>query len=545
MFSNPLDGDTQARIEALIQDILSGFATQFPLGYTVALVKKIKSEVDPPKKILDDCLLDAAPKPSEPLKKGFLTKRGDAHKNWKRRHCVAYNEADNFRIDYHDGEGGKIKGSINCSGYRVEKFNEEDETQMGPFGIKLVPWVRMRRTWYIRCDNEEDRTAWITTFQIACQRATAPSNPDPIIASAFNFAFWQVRWNYGFWGWYSSYGTEDERLGDFIREVLARDIVDAVLGNIAEGFFRAGLVNMVETTIATMVRSAVAAAWKTALGAVSAVSATIEATAKSNLTPIIEQQKALKVRIVDAIGSVTGPFLTNYGGKVCRPLLDGVARPISRAFADSIRCLFNALKERMTRDELSESKRKDTLTRLDYEAGWWWSGPLSQPKSDLWGMYSDAPVEVFAEAGGFDIWSLRYLVIEFLEGLFRRATYTLNKLATENPGVSILDHCNEVFRRYIHDAKLYLKDTFVILLRRILESPVNQLVTTPAKKLVEPVQAVIDAIPIPGLSTLFNLNDLLGEVVHDVLQDGLLAMVTGVLRETDAAIDTVSAELVF
>ncbi len=74
MFSNPFDADTQARVTALIEEVVTKFATTFPLAYTVALVKKIKLETDAPKDLLDDCQLIKAPLPSDALKKGFLVK---------------------------------------------------------------------------------------------------------------------------------------------------------------------------------------------------------------------------------------------------------------------------------------------------------------------------------------------------------------------------------------------------------------------------------------------------------------------------------------
>lgn len=544
MFSNPLNEETQARINALIQDILTSFATQFPISYTVALVDKVKAEVNPPTSELDACRLEAAPLPSQPLKTGWLTKRGDAHKNWKKRWVVAYNAADNYRIDYLEGEGGKLKGSINCAGYSTEKFNDDDETQYGPFGIKLVPWQRMRRTWYIRCENEEDRTQWMQTFQACCWKCSAPSDPNPLIAAGFDGAFQATRWKYGYWGWYYSYGGEDERLGDFIRQVLARDIVDAVIGGIPDGFFRSGMVNMVESTIATAVRAAVSAAWKSAVAAVNSLSATIEATAKSNLGPIFEQQKLLKARIVDAISGTTSPFLSDYGGKLLRPVLSGVARPISHAFAGSIRCLHRTLKEKMTSDDLSSGKRKDTLRRLDWEADWWCGGILEESKRILRDMYGDAGAEIFS-AGGFSLWNLRDMCSDNLAELFHRATYTLDKLVAENSAVSIVDHATEILRRYVHDAKLYIKYTLLSLLRRLLSSPITQYITTPGAAIVAPIQEMIDAIPIPGLSTLFNLQNLLQETIDETVDNALVATVDGFLADTDRNIDAVTAELVF
>jgi hypothetical protein len=544
MFSNPLDADTQARITNLITEIVGKFSTNFPICYTVALVQQIKNEADPPKSVLDECQLEEAPLPSEPLKSGFMTKRGDAHKNWKRRHVVAMNAADNFRIDYFEGEKGKLKGSINCAGYRVEKFNEDDETQYGQFGIKLVPHMKVRRTWYIRCDNEEDRTAWIKTFETCCWKAHAPSDPNPLIATAFNGAFERVRWEYGYWGYYSSYGTEDERLGDFIREILAREIVDAVIGNIPAGFFYSSMVNLVDTTIATSVRVAVSSAWSAVVSGVAAVSATIESTAKSSLGPILEQQVKIKNQITDAISAKTTPFMQEWGGKLFKPVLRGVVGVVSRSFAESIRAVHKVLKEKLADDSLGEGKREQTLNYLDWSGDWWWSGPLDQPKRLVWDMYSDAPAEIFY-AGGFSLWSMRYYVIDHLEALFHRAIYTFRKLIKENPGVALATHAAEILRKYVHDAKVFVRYVLLNLLKKLLDSPVNELLIKPAKELVAPIQAVIDAIPIPGLSTLFDLQQLLGEVVSSVCDSGIAACFEDFLQEVFTHVEAVTPELTF
>jgi uncharacterized protein (DUF697 family) len=543
MFSNPLDGPTQERINNLITEIVTGFATQFPVSYTIALVDKCKQEVNPPHTEIDDLTLETPPVPSEPLKTGFMTKRGDAHKTWKKRFCVAMNAADNYRIDYFESEGGKQKGSINCAGYRAEKFSEDDETQYGPCGIKLVPWQRMRRTWYIRCENEEDRTEWMKTFENACWRAHAPEDPNPLIAAGFRGAFQVVRYNYGYWGWYYGYGSEEERLADFIREVLARDIVDAVLGNIADGFFRAGLVNMVETTIGTAVRAAVTACWKAAVSAVNSITGTIEATAKANLGPIFEQQKLLKDKIIEMISGTTSPFFSEYGGKIMKPLLDNVSAPISRAFVLSIKALHEVFKTKLESGDFSSAgKRIDAVRWIDRQADYWYSGPISKSREILYDMYSSAGAEVFA-AGGFSLWAMRRMCMDNLQDLFHRATYTFNKLCADDGDNNATTHAATVMRRYLADAKTMIKYSLMTILRQILESPILQNIITPCKLLIAPIQKMIDDIPVPGLSTLFNLSKLLEETVLQVVDNALGACVGGYLGTVNSTIDSIANEV--
>jgi len=537
MFSNPLDGDTQARITNLIQEIVAGFTTNFPVCYAVALVEDIKAEKMAAKGDFDDCQLEEAPVPSFDLKSGFLTKRGDAHKNWKRRHCVAHNAADNFRVDYFDGEGGKLKGSIHCAGYHVENFNADDEIQFGQFGLKLVPWMKIRRTWYIRCDNEEDRRSWTKALETACWKAHAPSDPNPIIARAFNKAFERVRWNYGYWGYYSSYGAEDERLGDFIRQVLAREIVDAVIGGIPAGFFYSSMVSMVETTIATSVRAAVSAAWSGVVSGVNTVAATLKTTAESNLGPIFEQQQKIKEKIVTTVSATTAPFMTKVGSEIFSPVFSNITGPVARAFAEALKTVHAGLKAKIAEGSVASS-----LDDFDRSGDWWSSGPLEIPKKIISEMWESAPDAIF-HAAGFSLWNVRWTIIEQLEALFHRATYTLGKLIKENAAVTAAQHAAEVMRRYVHDAKIFLFALLMNVIRKLLASPVSELVIKPCKALVAPIQDMIDAIPIPGLSTLFDLEALLGDAVKEICDNGIKASLDGYLSTVYAAVDGTTTQV--
>jgi len=450
---------------------------------------------------------------------------------------VAHNAADNFRVDYFDGEGGKLKGSIHCAGYHVENFSADDEIQFGQFGLKLVPWIKIRRTWFIRCDNEEDRTAWRKVLETACWKARAPSNPNPLIARAFNKAFDRVRWNYGYWGYYSSYGAEDERLGDFIRTVLAREIVDAVIGGIPAGFFYSSMVGMVETTIATSVRAAVSAAWSGVVAGVEAVAATLKATAETNLGPIFEQQAKIKDRIVDTISSTTAPFMSKVGGEIFSPVFSNVTGPISRAFAEALKTVHTGLKAKVLEGDVTSS-----LESFDRSGDWWWGGPLEVPKRIVSEMWDDAPTAIF-NAAGFSLWNVRWTIIEQMEALFHRATYTLGKLIKENPGLTAAQHAADVMRRYVHDAKIFLNVCLMNIIRKLLDSPVNELVLKPCKALIAPIQEMIDAIPIPGLSTLFDLEDLLGSAVKSICDNGIQAALDGYLAGVYAAVDGTVAQV--
>lgn len=145
-------------------------------------------------------------------------------KNWKVRHFVAMNAADNYRVDYFEKEGGKIKGSINFSGYSVAEFDEAETKELGNFGIKIVPSDTRRRVWFLKANNEEEKGEWIKVFKNACDNAQAPINPDEVLSAAFNGAYRAVRWRYGYYGWYRINYTEPEQLGELVSNILYREV---------------------------------------------------------------------------------------------------------------------------------------------------------------------------------------------------------------------------------------------------------------------------------------------------------------------------------
>jgi hypothetical protein len=81
--------------------------------------------------------------------------------------------------------------------------------------------------------------------------------------------------------------------------------------------------------------------------------------------------------------------------------------------------------------------------------------------------------------------------------------------------------------KYVHDAKVALKCVLNNIPGAILQSPFETLVITPCLELVKPLQDMIDEIPVPGLSDLFNLSSLTEEVLIKFKDDCVGAIVVG------------------
>jgi hypothetical protein len=187
-FSNPMDDAKQERMQTIIKEFLEVFSSVFPNTYKEALIESVKEGAAPEEE--DERQLPEVPTPEDPLKEGSVTKECAFRKNFKVNHLVAMNKADNFRIDYFDKEGGSLKGSINCAGYKTQTVEEDN-------GIDVIPSDDSRRTYKLRFETAELRDEWLEVVNNACKKAKAPENPDKLLAKAFNGAYRAVRWHYG------------------------------------------------------------------------------------------------------------------------------------------------------------------------------------------------------------------------------------------------------------------------------------------------------------------------------------------------------------
>lgn len=119
------------------------------------------------KTMMKGLLLSQAPIRDAPIAEGQLSKQGGSVSSWKKRHFIVLNEKNNYKIEYYEGKGGKLKGDIDGAGYSVAPFQQSDIEQFGPHGLKLVPYQAARRTWYLRFDNDKMCVEWSAILQNA------------------------------------------------------------------------------------------------------------------------------------------------------------------------------------------------------------------------------------------------------------------------------------------------------------------------------------------------------------------------------------------
>lgn len=543
-FSNPLDENKQARMNEIINEVVSVFAKVFPVRYKTALIEKIKSDVqstDEP----DERKLPDIPDPDYALKEGMMEKRGDVVKNWKSRHFIALNKADNFVINYYEKEGGKLKGTVNACGYWAHTLNEEETKEYGPNGIKLVPYNDRRRTWFFKCANEQDKDEWMRVFNNACSKASPPTNKDVVLAAAFEGAYRAVRWNYGFYGWYTVSGTEAETLGGLCSDILNRELINDVLYSIPAGPQKNTAVSIVRKTVDTAVVAAVAACWSASVAACEGLRATLETTVKGLLTPVFEQEVVIKEKIVSSISGTVNPFLADVGGRVCRPLLKIASSAITKSFCAAIKGYALKMRDKIEHGQFAEASFASNIKWADREIEYWWSGPLEEANRICWSIYTSDLVEVAAlfSSGGFTPYSVYSDALESIRDLTHRAHFKFSTRVLEAGYAGQEAILNEVLADMVHDAKIAENAILNSILNSILQPSVESNVIVPCGELVQPVQDAIDAIPLPGLSDLFNLPNLVEEVVTTIVEGGVSAIIEAASGEVNSQIDFAGSEI--
>eukprot|EP01038_Epipyxis_sp_PR26KG_P009540 gene9540-12850_t len=540
---NPIDDAAQERINNLIKEICQKIVTYFAKGYAQAVIEKAKNEIEPETSIEDDLKLQTAPTPSAIMKSGMLTKRGDAVKSWKQRFFVAYNAKDNFKIDYLDGtnESGKLKGTIWCAGYYASHFNSDETVEIGEWGIKLVPWSYRRRTWYIKCADEADRKEWMNVFENACYKSKPPSDEDECIASAFTSTISQLRSEYGFWGWYADAGTEGERLGEFVLDVLDREILNGILDGIAESPAKSMTVDVVRKAITASVRTACGAAWSSAVSAVRASATTVESKVKDSISPIIEKQNQFKDKISEKILDTITPFLSSKGSEVLRPILNIIFKPITDAFVLAVKGFHAHMSSKITSNEFATSRFTSTLDYTDWQLDWW-SGPIHKAYEVLHAMYSnDLATVANLFVGGITPYTVYNMVIDKLRLIMHRAVFTFGSLAkaiAEGELGSVLSHVTSLL---FHDSYIMIRSVISDVLKSLIDAPLQELVITPAKKLIEPLQAMVDQIPV--INTLIDLPGLVDDVVGNVEDGSIASLISGSVNDIKSTFGVAGAEL--
>lgn len=536
---NPIDEPTQERINETIKDVTTRFATEFSSAYTQEVVAQAKAELLGDSGI--EWKLSDAPIAEDILKKGILTKRGNSYKSWKERYFIAYNAKDNYKIEYRlyesGKEDGKLKGEIQCAGYYAREFTKSEiADEGGEAGILLCPYSSRRRPWYIRCPDDKERSEWLKVFQTACYKAKSPRDEDECIAAAFDVAIRNVRWYYWFWHWDSDAGTEGERLTEFVLDKLDREILDPILNNLPDGPTRQMTIDMVRKTIGASVKAACEPTWISAVGASRGMSSQIKDKVKQMIQPIVDQEKIIKESIVSTVSGTINPVLADKGSTMLQPILGMVFKPITKAVTTSATEFYEMMSARIKDGKFSVQE----LKAVHYETNRWY-GYMEKTCDIVDDIYRGNLAKAGEILGAVSPYDVYNLILDQCRAIMHKAVETFYKLAKDVTDLGeVLKHTMSLL---LYDGFLLVKETVAKIFDLLLGPVVAELILKPCKELVTPIQDTIESIPVPGLSTLLDLNTMLEDVIDGIKGEAINSIITSAADEAKTDFELCSTTL--
>jgi len=247
--------------------------------------------------------------------------------------------------------------------------------------------------------------------------------------------------------------------------------------------------------------------------------------------------------VVEKVGAVVNPFLSDKGGSLLRPVLNCMFKPVIKAFIHAVKGFHTHMSSKISSNEFAPARFDGTLEYTNWQMDWW-SGPLQNAYHTLFRMYNDdfaSVVELLV--GGINPCTVYNMVVERLRIVVHRAVFTFGSLAksiAESELGSVLSHVTGLL---VHDCIVMIRSVVLRVFRELLSAPLQELVLKPCRELILPLQVAVDAIPIPGLNLLLDLNVILEDVIYGIRDSSLNAIIAGGVAEIKEEMELASNEI--
>lgn len=496
----------------------------------------------------DALFLLAPPVQSFPLKEGIIFKQGDNYKSWKARHFVVHNEADNYRVEYFDQEGGKLKGFVEVYGYHPEDCNEEEQKEHpDEYGLKLVPLDDRKRVWRFKFASANERSEWQEVFDDVCYNSKPPISKDELIATAFANAYKATRSNYGYYDCHKMVGTEVATLSQFVNVLLHRELLIEIFAGLPPGPSKISAITSIKKQVDILACESVKASWNSCLASCEIMSSHLPSAIASSLPTVVEKEKEINLKITNAISSKVTPYLNDISSKVCIPLLSNISGHFTSAFVATLKGVYNQLNTKIDNNAFKIDTIDHSLDCCFREVDLLHAGgPLEVTMSvcaDMRTSQSLSEIHRFFKEG-FTVKDVSNLLAYRNKMLARSAICSFGKLIKEaSDGLVSTQHkllCT-VFEDMLHDAKVLEQEVLCDVINKVLLHSTTTMVTNPCSEVIAPIQNVIDQFP--GVSDFFNLASMSENIINGIVAKAVAALVEGNFDEAGEELSSVLNEL--
>jgi len=539
--SSPIDATTKREIQEAIKKILGKFSKEYVVQYVLALVDKVKREVqDKP----IGWKLDERPESKADKKCGWLNKEGGMmSKKFTRRYFIVRHD---YMVDYFEKEEDakkekpKPRATLSLCGYSVNpdandttvKRLKELAEKMGanfdslpkpkeyPKGTIELHHPR-RPNYYITIEDDAERKEWVEHFQNCSRFCYGLKNKDPVHKKAFDDAARKTRWSSGLYGFWLYGGSEEQILSDLVNEYLDWKVLGRVFGKLPGPWsVKNTMRNQINKALNKIIYGAVVPAWKAMSTAVEALRPKVEPKIKDNLTPLFKLEEEIIDKIKSAAMSIIDPILHEHVTPHLSKIFKIIEAPIVEAF-DTIEKQFDEHISKFDYKGNNDESKKSFLDLDSIPSSYhMWSAyekidPLYDP---LWALR-----DVFPDIAPWDlIWNTRNNLSKKMDN----AIYTYQKRITEQsdgegkgvePKVLSEKVKTEVLQDLHFDSK---KATFLeyrTVIKKIVMPPFHSKVEPACEKILSPLH---DNIP-DALKELADVDQMFERLLHDIIDSSI------------------------
>eukprot|EP01124_Arcella_intermedia_P016895 TRINITY_DN2349_c0_g1_i1.p1 TRINITY_DN2349_c0_g1~~TRINITY_DN2349_c0_g1_i1.p1 ORF type:complete len:544 (-),score=78.05 TRINITY_DN2349_c0_g1_i1:109-1740(-) len=532
------DANMKNEVANLVKSVLATFTTEYVKFYALGLVKKAEDEAG------------AEPGPAwqlterpegghtDPLKTGFLTKKGAIKKNWKKRWFVVRSD---YVVEYYENEKQvqaakpKPKGKMFLAGYRVVEDpnagiiqNLEKLAKQMQLDISELPKPKKypetvfevqhsrRRCYMIEAANKEEKDAWMAMFRTVCWYAWGFDNRDPVHVWAFQNAIRETRWSLGRWGWWSSGGSETQLLSDIINDEIEYQTLGKIYSKIpGPWIIRSKIRDTVLKTIDGMVSSAVSPAWAAMSKTVEELRPKVEPTIKELVDPLGKQKAQIIEKMKDGVVGIINPIMDEHVKPHLTKILEIIKSPVVEGYEELKGLLDKQFG--VFASKFNPAQPDENFRDLDYFSRWsWWEARPATQKFDvmyepLWALHV-----IFSDIYP---WSTIYNGQDQLRKILDNAVWTYQveiKKAIEEKIDNPCETCKTVvFERFEEDARLATTLFYLKIFKDMIMPAFNKLVKPACKMVIDPLA---ELIPEP-MKQFIDIHDMFDKLLNGIIDD--------------------------
>ncbi|KAK2555553.1 PH domain-containing protein [Acropora cervicornis] len=538
----PLDSSKKQQIEDIAEEFLKEFTlaynTEYGIEYTKNLLKEIDAESFAEEKPVY-LLLHRSDSFKDPLKMGYLTKKGAIVKNWKKRYFVVNPD---YSVDYFEneeayGKGFKPKGTIFPCGYEV--FANMDETMMERIknlakllgvdeneigGMEKLPEHTFevghsrRRSYLITAETEEEKVDWVETFKVCCRKADGLKSEDPVGRAAFKTAIWKTYWRHRIGG------TEEQVLSDILVDRINYRVMTSVYTEIKGGWtIKQKVKEQVVKTLDSLVMAMVIPSWKAMQELSQQMKGVLETAIKDKKDELIAAQRKVMWDLSELLKTSMEKVMSDMVDMIKE--IVGLLKPKMEQGLVELKNIFiknvNKIIEEAKNNNEIESALKSYFKKLDYvpRSGLYDAVNCTAHASDL--RKYDERIKRLNEYVVVDV--ARDKLAEFIDSAvytfeerFKELVPSTDGMTNGQTAATLMEQAREeVLMKYDEDQNIVMNEYLLEALMCMLVPHTHSLTDEVCKPLIKSVE---QSIPTP-LKQAISLGDKYDTYVETCIRD--------------------------